>query len=82
MSENLFFKYNNVLNAIYNHLTRKELWVFFLWNFMELAVKNHMAIKSAMTAKTDLKVIWPAGIFNTKEKKRGEGKYLKYLSSL
>jgi len=49
---------------------------------MELAVKNHMAIKSAMTAKTDLKVIWPAGIFNTKEKKRGEGKYLKYLSSL
>ena len=49
---------------------------------MELAVKNHMAIKSAMTAKTDLKVIWPAGILNTKEKKKGGDEYLKYLSSL
>jgi len=46
----------------------------FLWNFMELAVKNHMAIKSAMTAKTDLKVIWPAGILNTKEDSKKGGK--------
>ena len=47
---------------------------YFLWNFMELAVKNHMAIKSAMTAKTDLKVIWPAGILNTKEDSKKGGK--------